>query len=117
VVGKVQDHHFKHLKQYYKTLSDLYESDIVDFASITCFSDIDAGATTKHHDDGDVFNLQCIGNVKWEIWDEPVYSQRPPDQVFYQEPGDIIYVPAYVFHRVTSLTPRASLLFGFNQKQ
>lgn len=117
VVGKVHNDHFKYFKDYKKTLVDLYEGEMVDVGSITCFSDIDAGATTKHHDDGDVFNLQCIGKVKWEIWDETEYSDREPDQVLYQEPGDMIFVPASLFHRVTSLTPRASLLFGFTPKR
>ena len=117
VVGKVHNHHFKHFKDYKDALISIYDGEMVDNGAIVCFSDIDAGATTKHFDDGDVFNLQCIGKVKWEIWDEAEYSEREPDQVIYQEPGDIIFVPAYLFHRVTSLTPRASLLFGFTPKR
>lgn len=116
VVGKINNEHFTHFKEYKDILKNLYKEDLVDNGAIVCFSDIDASATTKHYDDGDVFNLQCIGRVKWELWDEAEYTEREPDQVLYQEPGDIIFVPAYLFHRVTSLTPRASLLFGFTPK-
>jgi hypothetical protein len=61
--------------------------------------------TSKHCDPYDVFYLQCIGSVQWSVWNNETR------QDFVLNPGDFIFVPAYLDHEVTSLSPRTALSF------
>jgi len=61
--------------------------------------------TGKHFDGDDVVYFQCIGSVLWTVW----YNDTSTD--FILNPGDAIYVPAFLEHHVQSLSPRAALSF------
>ena len=61
--------------------------------------------TSKHSDQYDVFYLQCIGSVRWSVWDNDV------ENTFVLNPGDFIFVPSHLTHEVKSLSPRSALSF------
>ncbi len=63
--------------------------------------------TGKHSDPVDVIYCQFIGSVTWTI------SYEDRTEVFNLNPGDIIYVPKFTMHEVTSLSPRAAISFMF----
>jgi cupin superfamily acireductone dioxygenase involved in methionine salvage len=65
-----------------------------------------------HSDDHDVVSWHCIGNIKWEFFNSE--SDVEPYSTVILEPGDILYVPKGIYHRVTADGPRASLLFAYH---
>jgi len=100
--------------EYYKNI-DIYKQQLEEFQDYRftgsfCAVSITTNEPTtgKHNDPVDVFYLQCIGNVKWNIYKDSV-------EEYILEPGDVIYVPAGVMHEVFSLSPRASISFMFSK--
>jgi uncharacterized RmlC-like cupin family protein len=67
--------------------------------------------TGRHCDQDDVVYLQCIGSVVWTVWHDDSFTD------FTLNPGDAIYVPAFLDHHVQSLTPRAALSFIYEKKE
>lgn len=72
--------------------------------TVVCFSTNEPG-TGEHVDTPDVLFWQCIGSVTWNILDGS-------GDTFTLYPGDAIYIPGGILHRVDSNTPRASISFG-----
>lgn len=67
--------------------------------------------TTKHRDNWNGLFIQVLGQVKWEVYlDKEVVE---PKQSIIVNPGDLILVPSGVLHKVTALTPRASINMAF----
>lgn len=62
-----------------------------------------------HSDMFDVFYLQCLGSVKWNITEK---DGRVIEYIL--EPGDVIFVPMSRIHEVVPLEPRAAISFLFN---
>ena len=67
--------------------------------------------TGRHFDQDDVVYLQCIGSVVWTVWYNGSHTE------FTLNPGDAIYVPAFLEHHVQSLTPRAALSFIYEKTE
>ena len=60
----------------------------------------------NHKDNEDVYFWQCQGISKWII----------EDKEYILEPGDLIIVPAGVYHNVKALTPRAGVSMSKGEK-
>jgi ribosomal protein L16 Arg81 hydroxylase len=63
---------------------------------------LNGGSFGRHNDDVNVYFWQCQGSTKWVM----------DDCEYVLEPGDMIYVPKYVYHDVIPLTPRAGISMG-----
>ncbi len=62
----------------------------------------------RHNDNADVFFWQVQGSTQWRVeQDSQVYE-------YTLLPNDIIYIPRFVVHEVTPLTPRAGISFGID---
>ena len=55
-----------------------------------------------HNDDIDIFSWQCQGKSIWHIGESEKES-------FVMEPGDLVFCPAWTYHEVVPLTPRAAI--------
>lgn len=66
-----------------------------------------SGENGNHKDSADVLFWQICGSTNWKIdnVDRSSYTLCP---------GDAVYVPAGMYHSVTSLTPRAGISFGLD---
>jgi mannose-6-phosphate isomerase-like protein (cupin superfamily) len=61
---------------------------------------VDASGFGMHQDRVDVWYWQAHGTTVWEIDQGPTWELSP---------GDLVYIPAWVGHRSTALTPRIGL--------
>ena len=60
----------------------------------------------KHVDDVDVYLLQALGVVEVSIWeDDTQYDYK-------MFPGDMIHIPAGIYHLIKPLSPRVSISYG-----
>jgi mannose-6-phosphate isomerase-like protein (cupin superfamily) len=76
----------------------------------TIISFTDAEPTTGlHNDPVDVFYVQCIGKVIWNIYIDDVHTEYELNE------GDVIFVPSGINHEIKSLGPRAALSFMFDK--
>lgn len=64
----------------------------------------------RHKDTADVFFLGILGTTEFEIWDKNNYSLR-----YIIEVGDVVYIPAGLYHNTTALTPRSGISFGIER--
>lgn len=63
----------------------------------------------KHNDEQDNLIVLIEGSIKMEL-----YDQKNPDKIFIEktlEPGDAVFVPKGMFHKVTGLSKRLSISF------
>jgi len=66
-----------------------------------------SGENGRHKDQADVLFWQVVGSTQWSIEDDNT-------KTYILEPGKAIYVPAGMYHSVTSLSPRAGISFGLD---
>lgn len=99
---------FKNMPQYKELVTSIYDGVCTDITMVLSVTDWDK-SSTRHHDDADVMNLQCLGKTKWLV--APAYEG--PDEEFILDPGDIIYVPKRLWHEVSAIGPRTNLIFGY----
>lgn len=62
----------------------------------------------KHNDNADVFFWQIIGSSSWKVSTQAGIKEHALTV------GDVIYVPRYMDHEVTSLGPRVGISFGLD---
>jgi ribosomal protein L16 Arg81 hydroxylase len=62
----------------------------------------------KHKDNADVFFWQIIGSTRWKVFTQAGVKEHT------LQVGDVLYVPRYMEHDVTSLCPRAGISFGLD---
>lgn len=62
----------------------------------------------RHNDNADVFFWQVQGSTKWQV------EQGIQVYEYTLLPNDIIYIPRFMVHEVTPLTPRAGISFGID---
>ena len=76
-------------------------------SSHTYISFIDSAKTFgKHVDDLDVYFLQAIGQTQFTVWEDDqefVYNLRP---------GQMLHIPAGLYHDTKALTPRVGISYG-----
>lgn len=62
----------------------------------------------NHKDTSDVFFWQIIGKTKWIVTDNNVEFE------YILSPGDVIFVPKDMYHKVISLGPRVGISIGLD---
>lgn len=62
----------------------------------------------KHKDNADVFFWQVIGSTHWKVFAPAGVKEHTLTT------GDMLYVPRYMEHEVTSLSPRVGISFGLD---
>jgi len=78
--------------------------DIITMMSIISFTDSES-TTGRHFDPYSVVYVQCIGSVRWSIWDDDIQND------YVLNAGDIIFVPSKKMHEIKSLSPRTAFSF------
>ena len=71
-----------------------------------------------HTDSTENFLLPCYGKTKWTIYKE--WRGKEPKTVIAEyvlEPGDILYLPTFLYHKAESITPRISVSVHFHNKK
>lgn len=63
---------------------------------------------TEHQDVWDGLAVQCEGSTTWILR----CKEMSYEEIFYLEPGDILYFPQECTHEVISDVPRANLIFN-----
>jgi ribosomal protein L16 Arg81 hydroxylase len=76
-------------------------------SSHTYISFIDSAKTFgKHVDDLDVYFLQAIGQTQFSVWEDDI------EHTHKLNPGDLLYIPAGLYHDTKPLTPRVGISYG-----
>jgi mannose-6-phosphate isomerase class I len=101
------ERHFTFLNQYIDKLKSIHPHDYRGCFTVISLTNAEK-TTSKHTDPVDVFYMQTIGKVVWEITKDDGTVNR-----YLLEPGDVIFVPAFTWHEIISLEPRAALSFMF----
>ena len=73
------------------------------YISLTSFSK----TFGRHKDTADVFFIQALGKTHWAIDFEGMHE-------YDLDEGDMVFIPAGVFHASTPITPRVGLSIGFD---
>ena len=60
----------------------------------------------KHVDDLDVYFLQVIGETQFTVWEDD------EEYVHILKPGDMLHIPAGLYHDTVPLTPRVGISYG-----
>jgi len=60
----------------------------------------------KHKDDIDVYFLNAIGQTQFIVWEDDTEYE------YHLEPGDLLYIPAGLYHSTSPITPRVGLSYG-----
>jgi ribosomal protein L16 Arg81 hydroxylase len=60
----------------------------------------------KHVDDVDVYILQALGILEIIVWEDE------QEHVYQLKPGDMIHIPAGLYHSTKPLSPRVSISYG-----
>lgn len=103
---------YKNKDYYKKVINEIYEGELESLMSIVSITDWDK-SSTRHVDGADTLNLQCIGQTRWQVCD----TYEGPCEEFILSPGDVIFVPAHLNHEVSSIGPRANIIFGYKPKR
>ena len=71
-----------------------------------------------HTDSTENFLLHTYGETKWTIYKE-FRGDKPRNIVaeYTLTPGDILYLPTYLYHKAESQTPRISISVHFHNKE
>lgn len=104
-IDQASSKHFSKLDSYIEKLKLLHPHNYYGCFSIISLTDSEK--TYMHNDPVDVFYIQQIGKVNWEI------TQEGQTSIYTLESGDMIFVPADILHEIKSLEPRTALSFMF----
>ena len=87
--------------------------------NIYCSSKKDAVGFPAHCDQTENFLFHTEGKVKWTIYENSAPNREPGKVIdeFVLEPGDLLYIPQYKYHKAESLTPRISISIHFANKK
>lgn len=61
-----------------------------------------------HSDGTEVINWHCIGTIDWNVYDD-----SGEEHILNIEPGDLVFIPSGMKHKVIIHEPRASIIFDF----
>jgi hypothetical protein len=65
----------------------------------------------KHPDDHDVITWQTNGRIEYRLYKDKLSDKY--DSIILN-PGDVIYMPAGLYHSVTAIEPRSSIILQFH---
>lgn len=77
----------------------------------------DSKSFPAHADATENFLFHTEGKTKWTIYEE--FAPGKPETIvdeFVLEPGDLLYIPCYQYHKVDTIGPRILLSIHFNNK-
>lgn len=111
VSSKLQDF-YPHKDLYKSVFHEIYGGELTDLTSVLSVTDWDP-SSTRHFDGADVLNLQCLGQTKWQVCE----AYEGPCEEFVLNPGDVMFVPARLYHEVSAIGPRANIIFGYDPKR
>lgn len=66
-----------------------------------------SGTFGRHNDTSDVFYIQGLGSSRFDV-------EEGTDQSYVLEPGDLLYIPASIYHTPQPLSPRVGISIGFD---
>ena len=90
-----------------------------------CSKKADAHCFPTHADSTDNFLFHVRGDVEWYLYNEYAEGKdgkrhRREDatlnQSFTLSPGDLLYIPKKLYHKVTTTGPRISISFHFTER-
>lgn len=94
------------LNEYIDKFKEIHSNQYENCFTVISFTNAEP-TTNKHSDPVDVFYLQGIGSVVWNIYSNDVIEEHT------LSPGDVIFVPSGIDHEILSLSPRAAISFMF----
>lgn len=125
-VDLIQLHQRESIPSFAKNiLNELNKTFNKNTASLIAFSGWDNHQSFDiHKDTMDVLYLQVIGNITWQIWesDSPKKDLNPEEDeatMVWEKnmsPGDLIWIPRGVYHKVNPHGPRVGFSFGVENK-
>jgi hypothetical protein len=76
-----------------------------------------------HADGHDVISWHCVGSIEWRIYTDASLENfsEPQTEItdnydsYILRPGDVMYVPSGIVHKVVPFEPRVSLIFNYNE--
>lgn len=107
LVEEASETNFHNFNHYLDKIKSMHPYSFDAAYSIISFTSIEP-TTGRHLDPKDVFYLQCQGSVIWKV------EVNNEIVEYLLEPGDLLFVPAEIYHEVFSLEPRAAISFTFD---
>ena len=86
-------------------------------ANVYCSPKANSKSFPAHADDTENFLFHTEGNVKWTIYKE--FAPSKPKEIleeFIMEPGDLLYIPQYQYHKVDTIEARILISIHFANK-
>lgn len=107
ILSDLQIHHKERIQPLIQQITNHAEIDL-QLKDVGLYFSFIPGTETHgiHRDVTDVYHWQQQGVTKWTVYD------TTGKHTYNLMPGDIIYVPAGMYHDTTPLTARAGLTFG-----
>ena len=87
-------------------------------ANVYCSPKGESKSFPPHVDRTENFLLHAYGKTKWTIYKE--FKGDEPKTIvaeYMLEPGDLLYIPTYLYHKAESVTPRISISVHFFNKK
>jgi mannose-6-phosphate isomerase-like protein (cupin superfamily) len=104
-------HVYPHFDEFYNIIHSAHPSGVIinPVILISLFDNIDN--LTEHADPADQLHLAAIGSSTWKVkLDDGTIEE------YILNPGDFIFVPTLLPHKVDSLTPRVALTYTANNR-
>lgn len=104
-VHQVYLEEYKPILEVGNQLSKEYDNDPVTAQTMISFRS-DSKTYGKHVDDVDVYLLQALGFLETKVWEDE------EEFTYTMAPGDMIHIPAGLYHSTRPLSPRVSISYG-----
>ncbi len=105
IVHEVRHENYLQVQEFAAILSSEYNNAPVSAHTYISFTD-KAKTFGKHVDDLDVYFLQAIGETQFTVWEDD------KEYVHILKPGDMLHIPAGLYHDTVPLTPRVGISYG-----
>ena len=105
IVHEVRHENYLQVQEFAAILSSEYNNAPVSAHTYISFTD-KAKTFGKHVDDLDVYFLQAIGQTQFTVW------ENDKEYVHTLSSGDMLHIPAGLYHDTIPLTPRVGISYG-----
>jgi ribosomal protein L16 Arg81 hydroxylase len=105
IVHEVRHKDYTPVQEMAAMLSHEYNNAPVSAHTYISFTD-QSKTFGKHVDDLDVYFLQALGQTQFTVWEED------QEFVYTLKPGDMLHIPAGLYHDTKPLTPRVGISYG-----